>query len=241
MLNDFVNRVESKFQRDINKIPNPWVISRGLEDKVTKDNNYKDFYGYTSVFKLSEEDKEKCLDIQSKILRQDGGMLIPLPPKTFHLTAHEYANVYSVGNSKDRIEEENDKVIAGIRKLFHSLNRELGDEKITLRALGPSTSGSDVVSIKFAPVLENDAKLLLYIFDKSEEIWPVGREYNPHVSMGYFKLCNFEKSSVEELYKNVKEISKNMDFTISFSVKDLVFQRHFSMEDFHVLFAVGDM
>ena len=231
----------NKFQHQQNTVPQEWKISVPLRDKVSEDSKYLPFYGYTSVFHLAKEDQEKCGVILNKVMAISGEMLIPLPSSSFHITAHEFANEYTVGKDMKKIDEANCTVIEKIASLFHFLNEKYGERSITLRALGPSTSGSDVVSIKFIPNTAKDEEILSEIFENSEKVWPVGRKYTPHVSLGYFKLNNYGKNTIDSLYANLRRISRDLDFKVSFSVGDLVFQRHFSMEDFRDLFSVSDM
>lgn len=231
----------AKFEHQQKTVPASWSISTPLRDKVSEDASYLPFYGYTSVFHLAEEDQKKCGEILDKVMAVSGDMLIPLPSSSFHITAHEFANEYTVSKNYGEIDEANGKVLEKIAELFHSLDEKYGDRKVSLRALGPTTSGSDVVSIKFLPETEEDESILSEIFERSEAVWPVGRKYMPHVSLGYFKLENFPKKDIDDLYRNLEDISRSLDMKVSFSVGDLVYQRHFSMEDFRDLYSVSDM
>lgn len=241
MYEEFIDRVCSAFSDQVWNVPKKWNISIPLRDKVSEDGHFLPFYGYTSVFKLSDGDRKICRSIQEELFAKNREMFVPLPPETFHVTAHEYANVYTVSKDTAAIDAANAKVMPGIIRFFHDLNGRYRDTVITLKALGPSTNGSDVVSIKFIPEKKEDCDLLEYIFDEAERIWPVGRKYTPHVSLGYFKLVDFSKEKIDSLYSDIQKISKSIDFKVNFSVGDLVFQRHFDMQDFRGLFTVSDM
>lgn len=241
MYEEFIDRVSSAFSSQIWNVPKKWNISAPLRDKVSSNGDFLPFYGYTSVFRLSKEDRNICRSIQERLFEKNGDMFVVLPCETFHVTAHEYANVYTVSKSMDEIDEENNKVMPLIRSFFCDLYDRYRDTRITLKALGPSSNGSDVVSIKFIPDSKDDCALLEYIFDKSEQIWPVGKKYTPHVSLGYFKLQEFSRTQIDSLYSDMQLISKTIDYKVSFSVGDLVFQRHFDMKDFRGLFTVSDM
>lgn len=230
-----------KFNKQIETVPESWIISDGLRDKVSEKATYRPFYGYTSVFHLSEDEQKECSSILDKVLASSSDMLIPLPVSSFHITAHEFANEYTVSNRRDEIDKSNYEVLESIGALFHELNEEYDGRKISMRALGPSTSGSDVVSIKFIPSTKDDEAILETVFNKSEDIWPIGRKYMPHVSLGYFRTEVFAQDKVIALYDNLKAIRTNLDLHVTFSVRDLVYQRHFSMEDFRDLFSVADM
>ena len=206
----FLNRIETTFGKNIDSIPAKWIISDGLRDKVMDDGHFSPFYGYTSVYRLSEE-------------------------------AHEFCNEYTVSHSPAEIDEEERRIEDKIRNLFSLLHREYGGRIIRLRALGPSTNGNDVVSIKFIPLTASDSSILQHIFSESEKIWPVGRYYTPHVSLGYFRTEQFSRESVTALYDDIRKEAEKTDFTISFSVDDLVYQRHYDMQDFRKIFSVSEV
>ena len=145
-----------------------------------------------------------------------------------------------MSSSAAEIDAEEETIEKRIEDLFHKLH-DSGRKDVSLIALGPSTSGSDVVSIKFVPKDDEDARILQDIFSESEDIWPVGRPYTPHVSLGYFKTEEFPQDAVESLYREIKALAEETDFTISFSVDDLVYQRHFDMQDFRKIFSVAEM
>ncbi len=237
---EFSSRIYASFRKNIETVPEHWKISEGLRDKVSPAGCFAPFYGYTSVYRLSADDAAKCRIVQDKLLSCHGPMFVPLPERTFHLTAHEFCNEYTVSSSPSEIDEKEKTIENRIENLFHRLHRS-ERKGVSLIALGPSTSGSDVVSIKFVPKTDDDAEILQDIFSESEEIWPVGRFYTPHVSLGYFKTEEFAQDAVESLYKDIRELAEQTDFTISFSVDDLVYQRHFDMQDFRKIFSVKEM
>ena len=237
----FLNRIETTFGKNIDSIPAKWIISDGLRDKVMDDGHFSPFYGYTSVYRLSEEDAAKCSAIQRALFSSHISMFVPLPISTFHLTAHEFCNEYTVSHSPAEIDEEERRIEDKIRNLFSLLHREYGGRIIRLKALGPSTNGNDVVSIKFVPLTASDSSILQHIFSESEKIWPVGRYYTPHVSLGYFRTEQFSRESVTALYDDIRKEAEKTDFTISFSVDDLVYQRHYDMQDFRKIFSVSEV
>ena len=127
---DLIKRVKDNFTKQINTVPDKWNISEPLRDKVSEDSKYLPFYGYTSVFKLDRKEIDACSLIQKEVMDVADEMLIPLPASTFHVTAHEYANVYTVGDDEKKIDEANEKVISEIKEYFHNLNTLYGNKKI---------------------------------------------------------------------------------------------------------------
>lgn len=236
----FSKRIEDDFKKDTSITSGEWTISSRLRDKVTQAGSFAPFYGYTSVYMLSDEDRAKCQEIQDEIIGKHGNMLIQLPESTFHLTAHEFCNEYTVSHDRCDIDQREDEIDGSIRDLFHSLHEQYGNQDITLNALGPSTHGSDAISIKFVPATCGDSDILQTIFHDSENIWQVGKAYTPHVSLAYFRTEQFPENDVELLYEDIREIVRKTAFSITFSADDLVYQRHYDMKDFRKILSVSE-
>ena len=57
---EFAERIKASFRKNIETVPERWTISEGLKDKVSPDGRFAPFYGYTSVYRLSEKDASRC-------------------------------------------------------------------------------------------------------------------------------------------------------------------------------------
>ncbi len=234
----FVDRLTDAYSTSLANVPQKWVISSRLCDKV-EDSSFVPFYGYTSVYKLNDTEREKCIAVQDRIMGRHGNLFVPLPPQTFHLTAHEFCNEYTVSSVASEIDAAEQGIEDRIREMFHSIKERWEGAEIHLRALGPSC-GSDALSIKFVPEGARDSSILQTIFAESEDIWPVGTQYTPHVSLGYFRTRLFSGEEIVSLYKDLNDISASTDFTITLKADDLVYQRHFDMQDFRKILSVGE-
>ncbi|GAA0180921.1 hypothetical protein SH2C18_35330 [Clostridium sediminicola] len=237
---EFVSRVKEEFNNNIKSIPSEWKVSKKLADKITEDGSMNDFYGSTSVIKLSEEDRNKCIALRDELYKNNNDMLVRLHSKTFHLTIHAFCNVYNVSKDKKEIKRKMDSIEGDIKELFAQFNREYGKKTIRLKVLGPSTSGSDVVSIKFIPDSEKDHNILYDLFNRCEKLFPLNKPFTPHVSLGYFKLKKYTKDEIQRLYYDIKKVSDNSGFYIELPVGDLAYQHHYHMNDFRDVFMVKD-
>ena len=234
----FVDRLTDAYSTSLANVPQKWVISSRLCDKV-EDSSFVPFYGYTSVYMLNDIEREKCLAVQNRIMSRHGNLFVQLPPATFHLTAHEFCNEYTVSAKASEIDAAEMSIEDKIRVMFHSINERWTGTEIRLRALGPSC-GTDALSIKFVPEGTKDSNILQTIFAESEDIWPVGTQYTPHVSLGYFRTKLFSGEEIVSLYRDLNDIAASTDFTITLRTDDLVYQRHFDMQDFRKILSVGE-
>lgn len=237
---EFISKIKDEFDKNINNVPVEWKVSKKLEDKITKYGTMNEFYGSTSVIKLNEEDRNKCIKLRDDLYKNNDDLLVRLHSKTFHLTIHAFCNVYNVSKDKHEIKRKMDSIEEDIKEMFKQINKEYGNETIRLKVLGPSTNGSDVVSIKFIPDSEKDFAILYNLFERCESIFPLNKPYTPHVSLGYFKLKKYTTNDIQRLYSDIKRISDYSNFYIELPVGDLVYQHHYHMNDFRDVFKVRD-
>ena len=107
-----------------------------------------------------------------------------------------------------------------------------------MRALGVSTSGKDIVGIKFVPASEEDYDILIELFNRLEGIYPLGEFFVPHVSLGYFQLRPYGPEEVADLYETLHQLNREMNLTIELDVAELVYQHHYHMNDFRDVFGI---
>ncbi|MFS0725462.1 hypothetical protein [Paenibacillus sp. 1P07SE] len=210
-----------------------WLISEGLHKKINPDGTMNDFYGATTVIKLSERDKARCRAMQQEVLALVPGMLVPVGPDTFHFTIHALSNPYNVpGGTNSAIQRDiiarEEAVIAELREI-RALH---GDKRLRLRMLGASTAGNDVVSLKLAPADTPDESLLVELFRRIERVCPLGKRYTPHITLAYFKPQAYPQAHVDRLYEGLRALSRTVHEDLILDVRDLVYQHHYSMDDF---------
>jgi 2'-5' RNA ligase len=238
--NEYKEMLLSNFAANFNNQPSEWVISERLSGKITADGGLNDFYGATTVIHLSDEAKSLCRNLQTQLFEHNPDMFVALDPDTFHLTIHALCNVYSVSPDIDEITTALDNQEPMVRAEFKQIAEAYPNTSIQMKALGTSTNGKDVVSIKFVPASGDDFNVLMDLFQRIENIHPLGERFIPHVSLGYFKLKHYTADEINRLYTCLVRLNEQSDFEIKLDVRQLVYQIHTNMNHFTDRFGVGD-
>lgn len=227
-----------KFERNTTEVPEQWVMSDRLSEKITEDGQLQPFFGATSVIMLSQRDTAACRDVQDRLWAKHGDMFVKLNPETFHLTIHAFSNVYSVSSDVEEIRREIAGLEGGIREEFARIAADYAGRTIKMKALGTSVGGRDVISLKFVPCASDDFALLSDLFNRMERLYPLGQPYMPHVSLGYFKIRPYERAEIAALFETLRELNE-APFEIELEVNRFVYQIHYHMNDFRDVFDIA--
>lgn len=227
----YIEKLHQSYESNMNEKPVEWIVSKKLADKVRPDGHMNDFFGTTTVIKLSERDKAACTAIQAKMMERTGDMLAMLNPDTFHLTIHSLSNMSTVSRNineiRSSIEAHDSKIKAEIRCIYDQYR----DASIRMRSLGPSTTGNEAISIKFIPCSERDYELLMDLHRRIDAIFSLPNFFIPHVSLAYFKLIQYSPEQIEVLYDVMHELHE-FRFDIELAVDQFVYQYHYTMNDY---------
>ena len=221
-----------RFTSDIAIRPERWKIAENLVRKVSREGVLQPFYGYTSIFDLSEEASTECRKRYDAFCSIVENLVIPLPSQSFHLTLHTFWNE---NNSASPAEVDKRMELSRplIKKAMDEMMREYGNSMIRMHSPGISTNGSDVVSMKFIPASEKDYNLLCTLFLKMEEICPLGQAYVPHISFSYFKVKDYGRQEIDTIYDAINSINKEFGNTeILIAVSSLGFRMHRMMDGY---------
>lgn len=233
-----MNRWQSRFDRDMNEMAVPWVISHKLVEKITSEGTMKPFYGATTVYRMSERDRTACKAARDRLFERHSKQIAGLAPDTYHLTVHALSNVYNVANDNALIRRSMEETEPRVIAAFREIARLYANRTIAMRALGISTAGKDIIGIKFVPASRNDYTLLIDLFDRMEAVYPLKELYVPHVSLGYHQIRHHTPEEVADLYETLRDINRDIDLTIELAVADMVYQHHYDMGDFRDVFDV---
>ena len=124
---EFTSKIEDDFQKNTHDAPKKWIISKKLADKITPEGSVRDFYGYTSVIRLPDADRRKCLAIRDELFENNSDLLVRLSDDTYHITVHAYCNVYSVSKNNAEIDCEMGHRINAIKSFFSEMDTKYGN------------------------------------------------------------------------------------------------------------------
>jgi len=229
---EYIDLVMEKHQKNMNERPSEWVIPERLPDKVSADGRMNDFFGATTVIKLSDRDRHACEAVQRKLVELAGDMLVELIPDTFHLTIHSLSNFYNVSKNNEEIQRSIDAIDSKIKAEFRRIYDKYKNATIKMRSLGASTNWRDVVSIKFVPCNEDDYELLMDLYKRIDAIFPLPDFFNPHVSLAYFKPQIYSYEKIAMLYDGLRVLDQPSSFEIDLAIENFVYQYHYHMNDY---------
>ncbi len=242
MYDEQMERWKQEFRRQLDSRPSEWTIADGLSAKITPDDRMNAFYGATTVIRLAETDREAVRRLQADLMEAAPDMLVPVDPATFHLTIHALSNVYSAGPEPDDVRRSIAAHEPLVEAEFRRIRADYGGRVVRMTALGVSTSGKDVVSVKYIPESRDDFDVLTDLFDRIEAIYPLRRPYAPHVTLGYFRLRRYDAAEIERLYDAMARLSRERALgAIELPVDGLAYQLHRHMNDFRDVFTVGSL
>lgn len=226
--------VLEKYAHDSSIFPDEWRISEKLVRKVSPAGELMPFYGYTSVFRLSDTDKEKCRRLHDMFMSDIGHLVVDLPSDTYHITLHTFWNQNN-SVTAENVDARMAVSMPLVKAAFKRFREEYAGRSIRMTALGVSSDGSDVISLKFIPSAEEDYKFLMSLFDEMETICPLGQMYLPHVSLGYFQARNYTKEEISLIFSTIGKYSKDHGFEVVMDTGHLVAEVHDRMDNYQVL------
>ena len=237
----WVEQLTESWQQEMDTQPQQWIVPPHLSTKVKEDGTFNDFFGYTTVIPLSEQDRSICEKAQALLIERLGDDLVQLLPETFHMTIHALANERNMNSEPHIVQEWMQEHEATIYETCTEIARRSAGRKIAMRGLGISASNNTGITIRYAPEAEEDYQLLLEIYDRIRKISPEESVYRPHVSLFYFKLKPLSSEKTALLYETMEEINRTMTFDIVLEVDRLSVQSHDHMNHFPTLYTIADL
>ncbi|MGN0840686.1 MAG: hypothetical protein ACI4NB_07640 [Candidatus Ornithospirochaeta sp.] len=232
---EYVEMVEKKYKEESNFYPDTWTVSQKIKKKIGKDGSFLPFYGFTTVFRLDDEDWKKCCNLADIVTGRVGDLLTILPKSTYHITLHTLWNDNNTDGGRKSVAEKMARDEDKLRNTFSEIMEKYGERAISMRALGISSDCSDVVSIKFVPDREEDYALIMTLFGYIEDICTLNKLYLPHISLGYFKAKEYTKGELERLFSAIRENAVGHSFTINMKVSNLVYETHEAMSGYTII------
>ncbi|MDT9724076.1 hypothetical protein DUZ99_03555 [Xylanibacillus composti] len=235
----FVDRLGRQFEEEVQAPVSAWSIEAGLSNKVTREGEFRPFFGATSVFPLSVEDREKCELLQfnlAALMRE----LAFVDPATFHITLHSFANMNNVSLDKQEVERAIASSESDVQAAFSKIRRQYAGSVIQMRALGVKTTWKEAVSLQFVPSSDADSSILLDLFAQLEEVYPLHKPYQPHVTLGYLLARPYRDTEVFRLKEAVREVNAMSMPVIALQVSDLVYQYHLDMNHYVTVYTLLD-
>ena len=224
----FLERINSFEKLDFSLNKEYFMPDQSIYSKVNANNEFRNFYGDTTVFDLDIESKAKI----SKMIKK----LYSATPECFcekrltdtlHMTMHDLCN----STSKKEIEEE---MKNNLIKLKEVLKEEpIPDQKIRMKTNFITDFGHVNLVLALCPVNEEEYKKLMKIRTIIDKVKKLDYEFTPHVTLAYFNSRGFDIESVMNLVKVVRRLNSTENFEIILDTKQLIYQTFTDMNSYN--------
>ena len=194
----------------------------GLLRKVGEDGRLLPFRGETTVFLLGEDAKEALALLQDRIYSAAGEMLCRdrLSREHFHLTLHDLWNEAAEARSPGYSRVQVKAVLESIRRDF--------EKPIRLRAISLLSMVCTSVVLALVPAGDEDEAALNEMYERLQEIWPLGYGLTPHITLAYYRPGVYP----QELWSRLGAAFAIEEFELVISAEHLIFQRFEDMDSY---------
>ena len=231
----FLDRINSfeKLDFSLNKeyfIPDPSIYS-----KVNSNNEFRKFYGDTTVFDLDEESKARISKmIETLYIETPECFCEKRITDTLHMTMHDLCN----STSKKEIENEMKNNLTKLKKVLR--DEPIPQQKIRMRTNFITDFGHVNLVLALCPVNEEEYKKLMKIRTIIDKVKELDYEFTPHVTLAYFNSKGFDVDSVINLVKTVRRLNSNENFEIVLNTKQLIYQTFTDMNSYNNVYFLAN-
>lgn len=221
---DFLNRINS-FEKEELSIGDGWFSTNpSLSAKVTKEGQFRNFYGDTVVFDLTQADKEKLSDI-IKVLHCNTPECFSeaLIKGTLHMTLHNL----SCSSYLDSIASEVFFNELKAAELF----KKIKDCKILMKTKYVFNMVNTSIVLGLYPADENEYTKLMDLYRLFDCVKTLPYLLTPHITLAYYRQNGFCKESAIKLKDTVSILNKN-SFDIELDTKHLYYQKFTNMNNY---------
>ena len=201
-LNDFRRR--TAFVWDSLPKEGSFATNPRLAEKVGPDGKLLPFFGDTVIFDLDDAAKDWLRGMQRELYDACGGMMAEaLDPASFHITLHD---LNSAPNHAD-VAEAMDRARPASEALLAELEGKPWRE-ICVRSTAAFSMVNTSVVLGFEPAGEADCAALMELYERFQEIVPLGYPLTPHVTLGYYRPGDYGPEGLQMLRSALAKCSR---------------------------------
>ena len=218
-----------KFELDKKYFP----IHPSVRMKVGSNNQFKSFYGDTTVFNLEREDKAKISPIISKLYEVAPECFSQrLQESMLHMTLHDLSSSQNYEDVKEDVKKNETKIKDILKVVSITPNTIRMRTKFITNILNIS------LALVFTPINEEEYNKLITIYHLLDLVRELDYFLTPHVTLGYYNIEGFDVASVKKLENLVRDLNKE-SFEITLSTDKLVYQTFSSMNAYTDVFKLA--
>lgn len=229
----FLDRINSFEKLDFSLEEEYFIPDPSIYSKVNANNEFRDFYGDTTVFDLDDKTKFRI----SKIIET----LYSEVPKCFcekrvtdtlHMTMHDLTS----SNSKSEIEEELKNNLLNLERVLKET--PILEQKIKMRTNFITDFGHVNLVLALCPINEEEDIKLMKIRSIIDKVKKLDYEFTPHVTLAYFNSKGFDVELVKKLVRTVRKLNQEENFEVELDTNNLFYQRFTNMNSYKNIFSL---
>lgn len=226
----FLDRISSFEKLDFSLNEEYFIPDPSIYSKVNANNEFRDFYGDTTVFDLDDESKARISKMINKLYTNIPECFCEKRvTDTLHMTMHDLTN----SNSKSEIEKEVKNNLVILKNILKE--NPILEQKIKMKTHFITDFGHVNLVLALCPINEEEYNKLINIRLIIDKVKKLDYEFTPHVTLAYFNSKGFDVNSVKELVKTVRELNNTGNFEIELDTKKLYYQRFNNMNSYENL------
>ena len=201
----------------------PFSTNPNLTKKVDENGDFLPYIGNTVVYDL-EEDVKQQLTVLQKELYEGGAQVLSqqLDSGTFHMTLHDLVN----GQPEDSLRTRMQKIEPMVKSI-------LGDwkdhEPISMEATWMFNMVSTSIVLGLKPADPDSYARLDAMYNKLEEVLPLGYPLCPHITLAYFRPGVYAPEQIQGLCNSLRAV----DLRVTLKAENLLFQNFAHMNHYY--------
>ena len=232
-LNQFKERVyHFEYQSISMNYDGCFCTNNSLDDKVDALGKFKQFIGNTTLFTLDLNNVKtkmvrKKLKYMQEILYSKCQDLFAerLNENTFHMTLHDLIS----GRPENVV--DNEICLIGEKAKIFIENECKKSWIIRLKTICVFNMVNASVVLGLEPCSDLDCYRLMALYERLEEIFPVGYQMTPHITLAYYKPGIYQENDIKKL-KEAFDCLLKETFIIEFTSENLTCQNFCDMNHY---------
>ncbi len=230
---NFLARINS-FENPVMTLPNErFTVNNSLKQKVDFFNKFRPFFGDTTVFDLSNNDKSRIESINDTLYKEAPECFGErLKGNTFHITLHDLSNSTEIANiGEDMFRNE-------IILLKYVNSGRIPNCEITFETNYIINMAGVSLVLALKPKTKNDYEKLIGLYGIADCVKTSPYPLTPHITLAYFRHEGFSAENSENLCRIVNKLNCER-FDITVSTNELYYEKFTDMNSYHKVFSMG--
>ena len=223
---EFMNRI-SKFELpELSLGEGDFTVNPSVIEKVGMDQAFLPFYGDTTIFDLSAQEKAQISRITEQLYQEVPECFSErLRDETLHMTLHDLSNSPVQEKVGISMQENQAKL-----QLLLSVQPVL-QQTIQMQSKAVFNMVNLALVIGFYPVNETEYVKLMQLYELVDQVQTLPYPLTPHITLAYFRRNGFSHHAAQKLSAAVNALNQQT-IEITLDTRYLYYQHFQSMNDY---------